>query len=123
MRLLAQAGRRSAALKRSAAAPDIPTMVESGLPGFDVNAWFGLLAPAGTPTPIIEKLHRETARVLALPDMREKFANAAMEVIGNSPAEFAATIKAEIPQRKKVIEAAGIEAPVIAPRSCRDGRR
>ena len=95
-------------LKRSQFAPDLPTMAESGFPGFDVNAWFGLIAPAGTPAPIIEKLHRETARALALPDVREMFSKLGMEIIGNSPAEFAAVIKAEIPQRAKVIKEAGI---------------
>ena len=83
-------------------------MAESGFPDFDVNAWFGLLAPAGTPAAIIEKLHRETARALALPETRETFNKLGMETIGNSPEEFAAVIKSEIPQRKKVIESAGI---------------
>ncbi len=96
-------------IKRSQFAPELPTMAEQGLPGFNVNAWFGLLAPAGTPAPIIEKLHRETARTLATPDVREKFNNFGMEVIGNSPAEFANVIRSEIPQRKATIEAAGIE--------------
>jgi tripartite-type tricarboxylate transporter receptor subunit TctC len=109
---LAREGRLRAlaitSLKRSQAAPDLPTMDESGFSGFDVNAWFGLMAPAGTPKPIIEMLHRETARILALPEVREKFRKLAMEIIGNSPDEFAAIIKAEIPQRKKVIESAGI---------------
>jgi tripartite-type tricarboxylate transporter receptor subunit TctC len=109
---LARAGKLRAlavtSIKRSQFAPDIPTMAESGFPEFDVNAWFGLLAPAGTPAPIITTLHRETARVLALPDIRERFSNAGMEVIGNSPAEFAAVISSEIPQRRAVIAAAGI---------------
>jgi tripartite-type tricarboxylate transporter receptor subunit TctC len=96
-------------LKRSQFAPDLPTMAESGFPGFDVNAWFGLLAPAGTPSPIITKLHGETARALAAPDLRERFNKLGMEVIGNSPGEFAAVIRSEIPQRKKTIEGAGIE--------------
>jgi tripartite-type tricarboxylate transporter receptor subunit TctC len=95
-------------LKRSPFAPDLPTMAESGFPGFDVNAWFALMAPSGTPAPIIDKLYRETVRILALPDVRAWFDKLGMEVIGNSPAEFAAVIKEQIPQRKKVIEAAGI---------------
>lgn len=84
-------------LKRSQFAPDLPTMAESGFPGFDVNAWFGLLAPAGTPAPIVAKLHGETARALAAPDVRDRFNKLGMEVIGNSPAEFAAVIRSEIP--------------------------
>ncbi|MBM3529329.1 MAG: tripartite tricarboxylate transporter substrate binding protein [Alphaproteobacteria bacterium] len=96
-------------LKRSPFAPDLPTMAESGFPGFDVNAWFGLLAPAGTPAPIVAKLHGETARALAAADVRDRFNKLGMEVIGNSPAEFAAVIRSQIPQRKKTIEGAGIE--------------
>lgn len=96
-------------LKRSQFAPELPTMAESGFPGFDVNAWFGLLAPAGTPAPIIAKLQGETARALAAADVRGRFNKLGMEVIGNSPAEFAAVIRSEIPQRKKTIEGAGIE--------------
>lgn len=96
-------------LKRSAAVPDLPTMNESGFPGFDVNSWFGLMAPAGTPVAIIDKLHREAVRALALPDVREKFNNLGMVIIGNSPAEFAAVIKSEMAQRKKLIEDAGIK--------------
>jgi tripartite-type tricarboxylate transporter receptor subunit TctC len=95
--------------ERSRFAPDLPTMAESGFPDFDVNAWFGLLAPAGTPAAIIAKLHDETARALAVADVREKLDHLGMEVIGNSPTEFAAVIRAEIPQRQKTIEGAGIE--------------
>jgi tripartite-type tricarboxylate transporter receptor subunit TctC len=96
-------------LRRSQFAPEIPTMAESGFPGFDVNAWFGLLAPTGTPAPIIARLHGETARALAASEVRASFNKLGMEVIGNSPAEFAAVIRSEIPQRKKTIERAGIE--------------
>jgi len=68
------------------------------------------MAPAGTPAPVIAKLHRETARILALPDVRKRFDELGMEVIGNTPAEFAAVIKAETPQWAKVIKEAGIKA-------------
>ena len=95
-------------LKRSPFAEDLPTMAESGFPGFDVNAWFGLLAPAGTPAPIVAKLHQETAAALATTSVRDSFAKIGMGIIGNSPAEFVAVIRSEIPQRKQVIEAAGI---------------
>ena len=95
-------------LKRSQFAPELPTMAESGFPGFDVNAWFGLLAPTKTPTPVIERLHGEVAQGLALSNVREGFSKAGMEIIGNSPTEFAAVIRSEIPQRKSVIQAAGI---------------
>ena len=97
-------------LKRSAVTPDLPTMDESGYPGFDAVPWFGLMAPAGTPQPIIDKLHRETARVLATPDVRKKMAGYGLDIIGNSPAEFAAVIKAETPAWAKIIKDAGIKA-------------
>ncbi len=96
-------------LKRWHGVPDIPTMGEAGFPDFDVNAWSGLLAPAGTPPAIVETLHRDIARVLAMPDVRAKFEQTGTAIIGNAPAEFAAVIRTEIPQRQKVIDAAGIE--------------
>jgi tripartite-type tricarboxylate transporter receptor subunit TctC len=97
-------------LKRSAAAPDLPTMDESGYPGFEAVPWFGLMAPAGTPGEIIDRLQRETVRILALPDVRRRFDELGLDVIGNTPAEFAAAIKAETPQWAKVIREAGIKA-------------
>jgi tripartite-type tricarboxylate transporter receptor subunit TctC len=95
--------------KRSAAVPDLPTMNESGFPGFDVNSWFGLMAPAGTPRAIVDKVHGEAVRALARPDVREKLNNLGMVIIGNSPEEFAAVIKSEIAERKKLIEDAAIK--------------
>jgi tripartite-type tricarboxylate transporter receptor subunit TctC len=97
-------------LKRSGAAPDLPTMAESGYPGFEAVPWFGLMAPAGTPAAILERLHRETVRVLALPDIRKKFDDLGLDIVGSSPAEFAALIKAELPHWAKVIKDAGIKA-------------
>jgi tripartite-type tricarboxylate transporter receptor subunit TctC len=97
-------------LKRLAATPDLPTLSETGFPGFDATASFGLVAPAGTPPEIIDKIHRETVRILALPEVRKRFAELGSEVIGNSPAEFSAVIKAEIPQWAKLIKEAGIRA-------------
>jgi tripartite-type tricarboxylate transporter receptor subunit TctC len=96
-------------LKRSALAPDLPTMAESGFPGFEAVPWFGLLAPAGTPKDIIEKLYGETARALATPEIRKKFDELGLEPIGNTPAEFAAVIKKETPEWAKVIKDAGIK--------------
>jgi tripartite-type tricarboxylate transporter receptor subunit TctC len=97
-------------LKRSAVVPGLPTMVESGFAGFEAVPWFGLMAPAGTPLPVIDKVHRETVRLLALPDLRKKLEDLGLDVVGNSPAEFAALIKAELPQWAKVIKDAGIKA-------------
>jgi tripartite-type tricarboxylate transporter receptor subunit TctC len=95
--------------KRSGVAPELPTMGESGFPGFEAVPWFGLMAPAGTPPAIIDKLHRETVRVLALPDVRKRLDELGLDVIGGSPAELAAVIKSETPHWAKVIKDAGIK--------------
>ncbi|HEY2246139.1 MAG TPA: tripartite tricarboxylate transporter substrate binding protein [Bradyrhizobium sp.] len=95
--------------KRSALAPDLPTMAESGFPGFEAVPWFGLLAPAGTPKDIIDKLYGETAKALATPEIRKKFDELGLEPVGNTPAEFAAVIKKETPEWAKVIKDAGIK--------------
>ncbi len=96
-------------LKRSAVMPDLPTMAESGYPGFEAVPWFGLMAPAGTPPAIVEKLHRETVKVLSQPDVKRKLNELGLDVIGGTPTEFAATIEREIPQWAKVIKGAGIK--------------
>jgi tripartite-type tricarboxylate transporter receptor subunit TctC len=95
--------------ERSAAAPDMPTMAELGYPGFEAVPWFGLMAPAGTPRVVIDKIHRETARALAQADFRRRMAELGVDLIGNTPTEFAAVIKAEIPQWAAVIKGAGIK--------------
>ena len=95
--------------QRSGAAPDVPTMAELGYPGFDAVPWFGLLAPAGTPQAVIDKIHRETVRVLALAEVRRGLAELGLDIIANTPAEFAAVIKAETPQWAAVIKGAGIK--------------
>jgi tripartite-type tricarboxylate transporter receptor subunit TctC len=96
-------------LKRSALAPDLPTMAESGYPGFEAVPWFGLLAPAGTPSDVLDKLHDETVKALATPEVRKKFDELGLESVGNTPAEFAAIIRKETPQWAKVIKDAGIK--------------
>jgi tripartite-type tricarboxylate transporter receptor subunit TctC len=96
-------------IKRSALAPELPTMAESGYPGFEAVPWFGLIAPAGTPRDIIDKLHAETVKTLAMPEVRKKFDELGIEPVGNTPAEFAAVIRKEIPEWAKVIKDAGIK--------------
>ena len=96
-------------IKRSPLAPDLPTMAESGFPGFEAVPWFGLLAPAGTPKDVLEKLHGETVKALALPEVRKKFDELGLERVGNTPAEFAAVIRKETPEWAKVIKDAGIK--------------
>jgi tripartite-type tricarboxylate transporter receptor subunit TctC len=96
-------------LQRSSAAPELPTIAESGYPGFESTSWYGLLAPARTPATIVGKLHLETVKALALPDLRAKLAALGLEGIGNSPDEFAAVIKSGIPKWAKVIKESGIK--------------
>ena len=96
-------------LKRSSSAPELPTIAESGYPGFEVTIWYGLLAPAGTSPAIIRRLHLETVKALAQPDLRAKLADQGLEAIGSSPEEFAAVIKSETPTWAKVIKDAAIK--------------
>lgn len=95
--------------KRSPAAPEIPTVAENGLPGFDVTDWQGLLAPAKTPAAIIDRLNRETIRILNERDVKERLATAGLQVVTNTPAQFADFIRAEIEKWGKVIRAAGLK--------------
>jgi tripartite-type tricarboxylate transporter receptor subunit TctC len=95
--------------KRSPAAPDLPTIAEAGVPGYSSSAWFGLMAPAGTPKPIVEKLSAETQRVLNLPDVRERLSSLGAEPAGNTPAAFFAHLKADIAKWAKVIREAKVE--------------
>jgi tripartite-type tricarboxylate transporter receptor subunit TctC len=95
--------------RRSSAAPELPTIAESGYPDFEVTSWNGLLAPARTPATIVRKLHLETAKALVLPDLRAKLADLGLEGIGNSPDEFAAAIRSEITKWAKVIKDSGIK--------------
>ena len=97
-------------LKRSPLVPELPTISESGLRGFDVSTWFGIFAPAGTPPDIVGRLNGEIVRILHTNEMRERLALLGAEPIGNKPDEFAAFIKAEIPKYAKVIKASGAKA-------------
>ncbi len=99
-----------ASLRRSAVMPGVPTIDESGLRGYESNAWYGLLAPAKTPQPVIDQLHRETVKVLQLPEIRDSFRNQGAEPVGNTPDQFAAIIRAEIDKWRTVVEATGAKA-------------
>ena len=90
--------------------PDLPTVAESGYPGYEFTAWQGLLAPAGTPSEIVGRLHLETVKALAMADVRAKYATLGMEPVGNSPAEFAAVIKSDLAKWANVVRVAGIKA-------------
>jgi tripartite-type tricarboxylate transporter receptor subunit TctC len=94
--------------KRSPAAPDLPTIAEAGVPGYDSGAWFGLLAPAHTPKAIVNQLSVETARILKLPDVAQRLSALGAEPVGSTPAEFAALIKSENAKWAKVIKEAHV---------------
>jgi tripartite-type tricarboxylate transporter receptor subunit TctC len=94
-------------LKRSAVLPEIPTVAELGLAGFDATTWHGLVAPAGTPKDIIDALNRATRAALADPEVRKALGDLGVDIAGSSPQEFAATIKSEIPKWRAVVTAAG----------------
>ncbi|MET0363582.1 MAG: tripartite tricarboxylate transporter substrate binding protein [Sphingobium sp.] len=95
--------------QRSPIIPELPTLAESGFPGFEAISWFGLLAPAHTAAPIIAKVHEEIVKIAAQTDMRERLAQLGLEVAVNSPDEFAALINADIAKWAKVIKDANIK--------------
>ena len=103
LRAIATSGRQ-----RSRALPEVPTVAESGLPGFEVVLWQGLLAPAGTPRAIIERLYEGVAAGMSKPDLRERFAQLNVEPVGGTPAQFAAYLQSELDKWGKVIRSAGI---------------
>jgi tripartite-type tricarboxylate transporter receptor subunit TctC len=96
-------------LKRSSALPELPTVAQSGYPGFEATNWYGLVAPARTPAAVIARLHAETVKAVSAAETRTEFARLGIEAIGNSPQEFSAMIKSEIPKWAKVIRQAGIK--------------
>ena len=93
--------------KRSPSLPDVPTIAESGLPGYEATSWFGLLAPAGTPAAIIGQLNAEVAQILAQPDVRRQMAEQGAEPHPEKPEQFAAFIRAETAKWAKVVKASG----------------
>jgi len=94
--------------QRFPAAPDLPTMIEAGYPGFVAVLSVGWMAPAGTPKDVIDRIYKDTAKALAAPDVRERLQKIGTEPMGTSPAEFAADIQREVPQWAEVIKAAGL---------------
>lgn len=97
-------------IKRSGALPDMPTIAEQGVSGFDSGSWFGMFAPAGTPPAIVTKLHAETVKILQSPDVKQTLAQQGAEVGANTPAQFTELIKSDIARWAKVVQAAGVKA-------------
>jgi tripartite-type tricarboxylate transporter receptor subunit TctC len=93
--------------KRSAALPDVPTMQEAGVPGFEVTVWLGLLGPANTPPEIVNRLNAEVNKIIAMPEVREKLAGIGAEPIGGTPQQFGALVQTEIAKYAEVIKATG----------------
>jgi tripartite-type tricarboxylate transporter receptor subunit TctC len=96
--------------KRSSALPDLPTVAESGIPGYEVSAWFGIFAPAGVPQPVVQRLNAEFVKALREPDLRQRLASQGAEPLTSTPDEFAAYLRAEIDKWAKVVKAAGMKA-------------
>jgi tripartite-type tricarboxylate transporter receptor subunit TctC len=97
-------------LKRAELLPDVPTMVEAGVPDFEITSWFGLLAPAGTPAPVVARLNAEMVRVLAREDVRSTLGAQGLNVASSTPEQFAAHIRSEIARFSRIAKAAGIKA-------------
>ncbi|GGG45081.1 MFS transporter [Caldovatus sediminis] len=95
-------------LNRSSTAPDLPTIAEQGFPGFEATSWFGLMAPAGTPRPILDKVRAEALKVLADETMKERFASLSLDTVGSTPEEMRRVIATDIPKWAQVIREAGI---------------
>lgn len=95
--------------KRSPVLPDVPTMAEGGLPGYELDFWIAIFAPAGTPAPIVQRLNTEINRALRQPDLIERMAGQGAEVVGTTPEALMARVQSEIPRMAKIVKAARIE--------------
>lgn len=95
---------------RSALLPDVPTLGEAGVPGFEITAWFGLMAPGGTPQPLIQKISADVARIVATPEVQERIRSQASEPVGNRPEEYAAFINTEIVKWRDLIKQTNMTA-------------
>ncbi|MBM3390273.1 MAG: tripartite tricarboxylate transporter substrate binding protein [Betaproteobacteria bacterium] len=96
--------------QRSGVAPDVPTMVESGLAGFELSSWQAVFAPAGTPKPIVDRLYAEISRILKMPDVAKRLSDLGLDLSGMPPADLAAVIKADVPRLGKVVRDSGAKA-------------
>jgi tripartite-type tricarboxylate transporter receptor subunit TctC len=95
---------------RAAVLPNVPTVIEAGVRGFDVSVWYGVFAAAGTPQPIVQKLNTEFIRAMNVPEVKKQIESSGYQVVGSTPAELDAHVRAEIPRWAKVVKAAGVSA-------------
>jgi tripartite-type tricarboxylate transporter receptor subunit TctC len=96
--------------KRSAVVPDVPTLAESGLAGYELSSWQAAFAPAGTPQPVIDRLHAEIAKILQMPDIQKRLGELGLDLSGMPPAELSALIKADLPRLGKIVKDSGAKA-------------
>lgn len=96
--------------QRSGVAPDVPTMVESGLAGYELSSWQAVFAPAGTPKPIVDRLYAEISRILKMPDVAKRLSDLGLDLSGMPPADLAAVIRADVPRLGKVVRDSGAKA-------------
>jgi tripartite-type tricarboxylate transporter receptor subunit TctC len=96
--------------QRSGVAPDVPTMAESGLAGYEISSWQGVFAPAGTPRAIIDRLYAEIGKILKMPDVAKRLNDLGLDISGMPPAELAALIKTDVPRLGKVVKDSGATA-------------
>ncbi|TMH13649.1 MAG: tripartite tricarboxylate transporter substrate binding protein [Betaproteobacteria bacterium] len=96
--------------KRSAVAPEVPTMAESGLAGYEISSWQAVFAPAGTPKPIIDRLYSEISKILQLPDVQKRLSDMGLDLSGMPPQELAALVKADVPRLGKIVKESGARA-------------
>jgi tripartite-type tricarboxylate transporter receptor subunit TctC len=102
LRALGQSG-----IKRSTVVPDVPTIAEAGLPGFDMSTWFGVVAPAKTPRDIVVKLNQAVVKGLLNPETRERLLSQGIEPVGNSPEDFAKLLRTELPKWAHIVKISG----------------
>jgi tripartite-type tricarboxylate transporter receptor subunit TctC len=95
--------------QRSPSTPQLPTIAETGIPGYEAGSWYGLSAPAGTPKEVIGRLHAETIKVMGLPDVKERLFNTGFEIVTSTPEQFAAFTRDEIQKWGKIVKAAGLK--------------
>lgn len=96
--------------ERSPAAPNLPTVAESGIPGYETTSWHGVVVPAGTPNPVVKRLYTELRNITRQPEVKDRFAQDGTQVVGSTPEEYAATVKSESAKWAKIIKAAGLKA-------------